>query len=66
MTATKGDVERWFKEGKKKNATHIISVCDTFDWDDYPIYVMKGENLEQKKKQYDGVNMQKINEVIKL
>ena len=66
MAATQQEVEKWIERGKIMKATHIISVCDTFDFDDYPVYVMPGENLESRKKQYDCVNMQRINEVIDL
>lgn len=64
MAASREEVDRWINDAKTMGATHIISVCDTFDWDDYPVYVMPDEDLEEKKKQYNGVNMQKINEVI--
>lgn len=64
MAATKEDVDRWIATAKKKKATHIISVCDTFDYDDYPVYVMPEDDLEEVKKKYDGVNMQTINETI--
>jgi hypothetical protein len=67
MTTTYQEIEKWKKEGIQMGATHIISVCDTFDWDDYPVYVMPNENLEEKKKQFSsGNNMQKINEIITL
>jgi alpha-L-fucosidase len=66
MAATQHDVERWIKTGKQKGATYVISVCDTFEHDDYPVYVMPEDDLDEVKKKYDGVNMQKINEVIKL
>lgn len=64
MAATREDVDRWIATAKAKGETHIISVCDTFDYDDYPVYVLPGEDLEEKKKEYNQVNMQKINEVI--
>lgn len=64
MAATREDVNRWIKSAKEMGATHIISVCDTFDYDDYPVFVMPNENLEERKKEYNGVNMQRINEVI--
>lgn len=64
MAANRKDVDRWIATAKEKGASHIISVCDTFDWDDYPVYVMPDEDLDEKKKEYDNVNMQKINEVI--
>lgn len=65
MAATREDVDRWIKTARANGAKYIISVCDTFDWDDYPVYVMPNENLEEKKQEYRG-NMQKINEVIML
>jgi hypothetical protein len=66
MAATKRDVDRWILQGKKHNFAFIISVCDTFDHDDYPVYVTYGEDLEKRKSKYDGVNMQRINEIIDL
>jgi hypothetical protein len=64
MAATREDVDRWIRTAKEMGASHIISVVDTFDWDDYLVYVMPNQSLEQMKKGYDGVNMQRINEVI--
>lgn len=64
MAATRKDVDRWIKTAKKNRSKYIISVCDTFDYEDYPIYVLSNENLEEKKKQYNDVNMQRINEII--
>lgn len=66
MAATVKEVQNWIKEGKKQGATHIISVCDTFNYDDYPVYVLNANKLEEQKRQYNGSNMQKINEVIDL
>lgn len=63
MAATREDVDRWISTAKKMGARYIISVCDTFDYDDYPVYVMPGESLEKRKQEYTG-NMQRINEVI--
>jgi hypothetical protein len=64
MAITKQDVDRWIATARERKATHIISVCDTFDHDDYPVYVLPGENLEEKKSKYNGKNMQIINEII--
>jgi hypothetical protein len=66
MAATPNEIKEWIAHAKELNATHLISVCDTFDWEDYPVYVMPGENLYLKKSKYDGLNMQKINEVIEI
>lgn len=66
MAASKQNIERWKKEGRALGATHIISVCDTFDHYDYPVYVMADEGVQEKRKRYDNVNMQRVNEVIEL
>ena len=44
---TRSDIHRWLDEGKKKGATHMIVVCDTFDYDDYPKYVMPGMDIHE-------------------
>lgn len=66
MAASKKDVDFWIEEAKRRGATHIISVCDTFDYSDYPVYVMPGENVSMIKDKYASENMQRVNEVIKI
>lgn len=61
----KKEIERW-KEQATSDKTHLIIVTDTFDYEEYPVYVDKTEQLEEVKKKYDNVNMQRICEVIKL
>lgn len=63
MAATKEDVLKWIEYAKKNNYDYVISVCDTFDYSDYPVYCME-EDLSKKSAQYNGTNMQKINEII--
>jgi len=41
----------------------LIVVCDQFDWEDYPVYVTATEDVNEKRKLYNGANMQKIMEV---
>lgn len=69
MAASLADLIRWFKEGKEQKATHMIVVCDTFDWDDYPVYVKPDENVQEVGKKYGlhgEVNMQRVTEVYDL
>lgn len=47
-------------------ATHMIVVCDSFDWEDYPVFVMPGQDAREIAKQHDGPNMTKLMEVYKL
>jgi hypothetical protein len=66
MTTTINVIREWLKAGQAQKATHMIVVCDTFDYDDYPIYVMPGEDVREREKEFKGVNMQKVMEVYNL
>ncbi len=60
-----GELMAWFQEGVEKKATHMIVVVDTFDYEDYPAYVMEGEDVREREKQFQG-NMQRVMEVYDL
>jgi hypothetical protein len=77
MATSREDIERWLREGKRQNATHVIVVCDTFDWEDYPVFVLPGEDAKEKAAEYGkndesglptlaNSNMQKVMEVYSL
>ncbi len=66
MGTTKEDIKEWIKRGQDQGATHMIVVCDTFDWEDYPVYVMPTEDARTKYHSYNGQNMQKVMEVYNL
>jgi hypothetical protein len=63
MSTTKTELKQWFQRGLQQGATHMIVVCDTYDWEDYPVYIEPHQNCREEAKQYDGANMQKIMEV---
>jgi len=64
MAASHKDIRDWLEREKdNKDITHMIVVCDTFEYDDYPVYVKKNENVRKKFSQYNGKNMQKVMEV---
>ena len=57
----------WETECNRRGASHVIIVCDEFDWTDYPKYVYSKEELEEKLKEYrPWENMQRVMEVIAL
>jgi len=66
VATTKNDLRRWFKQGVKNGATHMIVVCDTFDHDDYPVYVSPQEDVHVIEKEKSGASMQKVMEVYNL
>ena len=63
---TRQDLSGWFDAGKLDDATHMIVVCDTFSWEDYPVYVKKGEDVHAKAVECNRRGMQKIVEIYKL
>ena len=66
MAANKKDISDWFDLGVKEGATHMIVVCDTFDWEDYPVYVESGQSARKVSEEYNGIDMQKIMECYNL
>lgn len=63
MGTTREDIREWLKEAKRKKATHLIVATDTFDWEDYPIYVLPGQDVRKIYDEHQGPNMQKVMEV---
>lgn len=49
------------KDGEK--ITHVIIVCDTYDHEDYPVYIHEGEDVNERIAYYRGASMQRIMEV---
>jgi hypothetical protein len=66
MATTKAEITQWLHRGQEKKATHVLVVCDTFDWSDYPVFVMPGEDAREIAEKNNGRNMTKLMEVYKL
>ncbi len=66
MTTTQEDVNGWIKEGRKKNAHYLIVVCDTFSYEDFPVYAYSEEDKQEKQSYHSSQPMSRIMETIKL
>lgn len=67
MAATRQDIERWLTVDVPEKATHMAVVCDTFDYDDFPVYVKEGEDARETLAKYvRGENMTRLMEVYNL
>ena len=66
MSATKQDIKHWIEKGKKMGATHLIVACDTFDYENYPVFVLPEEDANEKYEAKMGINMQTVDEVYDL
>jgi CO dehydrogenase nickel-insertion accessory protein CooC1 len=53
----------WFDRGVEEGADYMIVVCDTFDYEDYPVYATAAE-FKEKYESHNG--MQRIMEVYDL
>lgn len=56
MTANYSEIKNWVYTAKDKGCTHLIIGCDTFDYDNYPIYVMPEDDIIKKIKATDKVD----------
>ncbi len=45
MTTTQSEIAGWFDAGKERNCSHLIVACDTFDHEDFPVYVERGQDF---------------------
>lgn len=63
---TKQELQLWFDRGITEKYRYMIVVCDTFDWEDYPVYVTKDEDFYIAYDDHNEKNMQRIMEVYDL
>lgn len=66
MATSKLTISNWFDEGIAEGATHMIVVCDTYDYEDYPVFVKAGQDARAVSRANNGVNMQRVMEVYNL
>ena len=66
MAATREEIHTWLLHGKRDGATHVIIACDTFSWEDYPLFVKPEHQVQEIVAKLDGKNMQRVMEVYDL
>lgn len=57
------DLTRWLAIGNKDENSHMIVVTDTYDYEDYPVFVKRGTSIQDEVKKHDGKDMLKVTEV---
>lgn len=60
---TRQEIASWYDEGVSQGATHMAVFCDTFDNDDYPVYVRPGEDPHEVVDRTEGQPMTRLMEV---
>ena len=66
MAASKSNIREWINHGLEAGATHVICVCDTFEWEDFPVYVGKNESVHIKLASCQRSSMNTVMEVYNL
>lgn len=64
---TRAEIEEWFDRGIDKGASHMVVVCDTFDYGDFPVYVMPEQDVNEVIKDNNNASkMLRVMEVYKM
>lgn len=54
-TPEEGTVLReWYNRGVERKAAYLINVCDMNTIDNFPVFVIKAEDLENIRQQYES------------
>lgn len=56
-------IGKWLLSAREEGATHMIVVCDTFDFDDYPVHVMPDQDVHKVIADYRSQTMREVMEV---
>lgn len=59
---TKDQIRDWLDKGKENGARYMLVVYDSWDHEDYPVYVMPENNLPEVCNRIHGHNMERIME----
>ena len=61
---TKEEIRKNVMNGNTGEYSHVIICCDTFDYEDYPVYVKNGEDISKIVVDYNDCNkMSRVMEV---
>lgn len=63
MATSREKIEGWLNEMYSLDFSHMIVATDTFDYSDYPVYILKGADVRDKLKELERQSMTKIMEV---
>jgi len=64
MSTTRSEIEGWFDRGVTGGFSYMLVICDTFDHDDYPVFVNTDDECLRRYR--DPGEMQRVMEVYDL
>jgi len=66
MAASREDIARWFERGFAEKKKYLLVVCDTFNYEDYPVFADSDEDCQKQYDEHNGKNMQAVMEIYNL
>ena len=52
MAARRQEIRGWLEIGRTMGSSHVMVYCDTFDFEDYPVFVKPSETVADVQKQH--------------
>lgn len=62
----KEEIKAWIKSGKESGYHYLIVACDTFDYEDYPIFIKDKVEVDRRIGELDQRSMQDYHHVFDL
>lgn len=67
MSTSREMIAAWFDRGVQQGAAYMLVVCDTFEYEDYPVFAKDEKTAREAYEKYrSGDNMQRLMEVYRL
>lgn len=66
MGCTREDFHCWEKEAIRKGAKYLLVILDGFSGEDFPVYIMPNQDVEEIQEKYRLKKMCTIQELIEL
>jgi hypothetical protein len=66
MAASVKQITAWFQRGLSEGATHMLVVCDTFRYEDYPVMVRPDQDARECYENYHSGGVQPCQRVMEV
>jgi hypothetical protein len=66
MATTCSEIKEWLQQAVRKGASHMIVATDTFNYEDYPLFVMPGQDAAEAVARLSELPMSKVMECYRL
>ena len=63
---TRDELRLWFDEGVAQGASHLVIATDTWDWEDFPIYVRADQDVSAIVQKHQADEATRVMEVYDL